>query len=243
MNNGFSTSYFALERGTRQGDPLSANPFILAIEVLLIRVRDSELVIPVIDKEIKLDAYADNGRFFLKDLQSLYTTLDIMEEVGMFSSLKLNLQKSEACWIGASRFNTNTSTNCIWVNLVNNKIRILGTYISYNKQLADQYNFVNVTTDTKNILSIWRLRGLSLAGRIQVFKALALSKAVFICTMKLYSKKFLDDLNEIQKDFIWRGRKPKIKHTPVRSSFSAYSKRSSTNLTDSLMLHLRTYAI
>ena len=38
---------------------------------------------------------------------------------------------------------------------------------------------------------------------------------MFICTMKPYSKKFLDDLNEIQKDFIWRGRKPKMKHTSL----------------------------
>ena len=101
------------------------------------------------------------------------------------------------------------------MNLVNDKLRILGTYISYNKQLADQYNFVNVITDTKNILSVWRLRGLSLAGRIQVFKALALLKAVFICTMKLYSKKFVDDPNVIQKDFTWRGRKPKITHASL----------------------------
>ena len=121
----------------------------MAVEVLRIRVRDSELVrgIAVTDKEIKLEAV----RFFLKYLQSLYTILYITEEFGTFSSLKLNLQKSEVCWIGASRFNTNTSTNCIWVNLVNDTIRILGTNISYNKLLADQYNFVNVTTDTKNI--------------------------------------------------------------------------------------------
>ena len=128
--------------------------------------------------------------------------MDITEEFGTFSSLKLYLQKSEACWIGASRFNTNTSTNC------------------NNKQLADQYNFVNVTTDTKNILSVWRLRGLSLAGRTQVFKALALSKAMFICTMKSCSKKFLDDLNVIKKDFIWRGRKPKIKQTSLIGDYN-----------------------
>ena len=87
MNNGFSNGYFALERGTGECDPLSAYLFILAIEVLLIRVRDSELVrgIPVIDKEIKLDTYADDGRFFVKDLQSLYTILDVMEEFGTFS--------------------------------------------------------------------------------------------------------------------------------------------------------------
>ena len=43
---------------------------------------------------------------------------------------------------------------------------------------------------------------------------------MFICTMKPYSKKFLDDLNEIQKDFIWRGRKPKIKHTSLIGDYS-----------------------
>ena len=91
---------------------MSAYLFILAIQALLIRVRDSELVrgIPLTDKEIKLDAYAYDGRFFLRDHQSLYTIWDITEEFGTFSSLELNLQKSEACWIGASRFNTNTTT-------------------------------------------------------------------------------------------------------------------------------------
>ena len=87
----------------------------------------------------------------------------------------------------------------------------MGTYISYNKQLADQYNFVYVITYTKTV-SIWSLRGLSLAGGIQVSISLAFSKAVFICTLKPYSKKFVDDPNVIQKDFIWRCRKVR-KHT------------------------------
>ena len=64
------------------------------------------------------------------------------------------------------------------------------------------------------------MRGLSLVGRIQVFKALALSKVMFICTLKLYSKKFVDDLNVIQNDFIWRGRKPERKHTSLIGDYN-----------------------
>ena len=41
MNNGFSTGYFALERGTRQEDPLSAYLFILGLEVMFVEVRSN----------------------------------------------------------------------------------------------------------------------------------------------------------------------------------------------------------
>ena len=44
MNNGHSTGYFLLERGTRQGDPLSAYLSILALEIMFIQIRSNDQI-------------------------------------------------------------------------------------------------------------------------------------------------------------------------------------------------------
>ena len=63
----------------------------------------------------------------------------------------------------------------------------------------------------KEVLRIWGSRGLTLAGRIHIFKSIALSKIIYISTILHPSQQTLDQLNFVQKDFIWRGRRPTIK--------------------------------
>ena len=114
MNNGHSTGYFPLKRGTWQGDPLSGYLFILALEVMSFQVRSNEQIegTEINDFEVKLSAYADDTYFFALDIRSLLAVLDTCKTFQEFSSLKLNLEICQACWIGAAKDKSDTPINC-----------------------------------------------------------------------------------------------------------------------------------
>ena len=49
---------------------------------------------------------------------------------------------------------------------------------------------------------------------------MALSKILYIATMKVPSKLILDELDVIQKEFIWDSKRPKIKHSILIEDYS-----------------------
>ena len=75
MNNGYFTDIFPLERGTRQGGPLSAYLFILVLETIFIQIRENEEIqgirIDTQGEEVKISAYAYDGKFLVLNTHSL----------------------------------------------------------------------------------------------------------------------------------------------------------------------------
>ena len=111
---------------------------------------------------------------------SLLAILDTRKTFQEFSSLKCNLEKYQACWIGAAKDKSDTPINCNWININHHKVVTFGVFTSYNCSLAKKHNFLNQITSVKERLHTWRHRGLSLAGRIFLnFKSLAMSKIVY----------------------------------------------------------------
>ena len=109
LNNRFATGDFPIQRGVRQGDPLSSYLFIIVLEVLRIRADQSIRGINVDGEEIKLEVFADDLTGFVRNEQSFNRFLDTVEEFGTCSGLRINYKKKTD--ILFLRIQTRTSGN------------------------------------------------------------------------------------------------------------------------------------
>ena len=99
---------------------------------------------------------------------------------------------------------------CIDLNV--DTLKILGTHFSYNEKLKEEKNFYKIVTDMQRVLKIWKMRRLTLEGKIVIFKTIAISKIVFQAFITTVPKHIINELKKIQKVFFWNNSSSKIKH-------------------------------
>ena len=204
INNGFASDFFALERGVRQGDPLSPYLFVLAVEVLAIAVRQNTSIrgISIDGQETKLLQYADDTTATLADFSSARAFFDLLDTFKLLSGLAINYSKTEGMWIGSCRNNNSKPFGIKWPR---EPIKALGVYYSYDLTLLREKNFIENLDKIKKLLNLWSCRGLSLYGKVTVIKTLVIPKFVYICSLLPVADEFVKELNRLVYKFLWNG--------------------------------------
>ena len=132
--------------------------------------------------------------------------------------LKPNKSKCEIAGIGVLKGVAMELWEKEFIDLTKNSVKILGYYFSYNKKIENEDNFIKFIKKIENVLKIWRLRNLTVQGKITIFKTLTISKVIHLALVTYVSKGIIDQLNKIQKDFIWNQKHAKIRHSTLSNT-------------------------
>ena len=170
INGGNTTPYFNLEQGARQGGPVSAYLFILALEVLFVFIKSNENIkgIEIFKYVFLYTAYADNFTLFSRDILSVKELINSFNQFYHFSGLKANIGKCEIAGIGSLKGVTEAVCCLKPVHLSNDT----GIHFSYNKKVQMQNNFITTIKKIQQVLYLWNSRMLTLKERIMIFKTL-----------------------------------------------------------------------
>ena len=216
VNNHLSDKY-SIERGIRQGCPLSCLVWALCIEPMAHKIRDSPSIrgIMIRQEEIKLSLYADDTTVILDGTEeSLKNCLQLIGAFCKISGLNLNLNKTTCLWIGAKRNSTSRLCGDYGLVWATEAITVLGVQISTNLKEIPRLNYENHLDATKRLLTPWLQRSLSPYGRCLLVKSLALSKLTYLLSiLPTPEAEFLRKMERTFYEFIWGGKKDKVRRS------------------------------
>lgn len=220
-NNGHISEEFEINRGIRQGCPLSALLFIIAIEVLALRVKQNKdlkgykIRGKESEVEVKLSQYADDGIMFLNDEDQIYKAISIINEFGILSGLKLNRNKSIGLYLGTDKYNRDKVIHGI--NITEEPQKCLGIYVGYNRKTCDERNWTEKLNNIEILLETWKQRQLTLFGKITILKTLAVPKITHTATNCPAPEGITQKLSRLFHNFLW-GKKDRIKRNVLIAS-------------------------
>lgn len=145
----------------------------------------------------------------LSDKTSVKETFKVIDLYSKASGAKLNRNKSEIMSLGKGEITEEELKN---LNIKKSKevIQLLGIWIGRNKKLCENLNWENKIDKISKLLNFWKMRHLSLHGKVSVISSLLMSKLWYTLMVVDIPERFYQIFKNKCLNFLWNDKPPLI---------------------------------
>ena len=213
--NNSPSPWFQVERGCRQGDPISPYIFLSCSEVLACMIRQNPKIkgYRIFGKEFIISQFADDTSLFLDgSKESFEYSVKTLLEYAKFSGLAMNFDKTKVVWFGCEHPRDTVYLPYLKFEWNPKSFVILGiTFTTDLKNITD-INIANKMNSMIFELNQWSKRHIPPFGKVTVIKTLVISKIVHILiALPSPSSSTINELNKLFFEFLWSGKPDQIK--------------------------------
>ena len=211
--NGFLTPSIILERGVRQGCPLSMILYAITGEVFANYINSKTDIkgIKIGETELKITQHADDTNFFVAGINSILKLGIEIDKFEKATGAKLNIGKCQGMWLGSYKAREDKPLNYKWTEI---QIKVLGVYLAnpgVPTEITENENWNKYLKNINDIINIWKQPKLSLKGKRIIINQLILSKIWFLAQVIPVPQKVITDLEGLVLDFLWGGRQTRVR--------------------------------
>ena len=119
-------------------------------------------------------------------------------------------------WIGSLQNCENEPLGVKWKTCV----KFLGIFITYDVQILVEKNFKQRLKKIRNAINLWKSRGLSIHGKVNIIKAILLPKLIYPSMVISTPSEVIKEFNNLVFHFLWNGKDKVIRS----STFAPYEQ-------------------
>lgn len=209
--NGSPSGDFRMERGLRQGDPLSPFLYLIAAEGLSLLMKKAVEVGLVESTVIGGEGvmvshlqFADDTIFTCSGkYENIRAIKQILRNFELLSGLRVNLKK--CCLIGMN-IEEEVVSNCanyLDCSVGKLPLQYLGMQVGLEHKKSASCN--KLIQKVKGRLDAWNDKNISLGGRATLVQSVLSTIPIYSLSMFQIPKKTVGDLIQIQRNFLWGG--------------------------------------
>lgn len=209
--NGATTKEFRMERGVRQGDPLSLFLFIIAAEGLHVALESAKekgvysgVQLPHCGPTISHLQYADDVIFLGSwSLENIKNLIRILRWFKLASGLKVNMSKSKIYGLGVQSCELDLVVRSFCCSIGSFPITYLGLPVGVS--MVRETHWKPIIEKFQAKLSRWKASTLSFGGRLTLCNSVLNSLGSFYFSLYKAPAKVLKSLERIRMKFFWGG--------------------------------------